>query len=143
MGEQLAEHEHRVTALELLFDLVFVFAFTQVTTLLSDQPTWGGLGRGLLVLAVLWWAWASYAWLTNVLDADQGPVLAALLVVVAAMFVSALAVPAAFGRHRYVFAVAFLVAPLMHLALFGFGVRRSRDFLGAILRLAPAHRPGP
>jgi len=60
-----ADRDRRVTPTELFFDLVFVFAFTQVTTLLIDDPTWGGLGRGLLVVAVLWWAWASYAWLTN------------------------------------------------------------------------------
>ena len=57
MSGQIAESEHRVTPLELFFDLVFVFAFTQVTTLLLEDVTWAGLGRGLLVLAVLWWAW--------------------------------------------------------------------------------------
>jgi hypothetical protein len=64
---------------ELFFDLVFVFAFTQVTTLLVDDPAWGGLGRGLRVVAVLWWAWACYAWLTNTVDADDGIVLAVML----------------------------------------------------------------
>ena len=68
MSEQIVETEHRVTPLELFFDLVFVFAFTQVTTLLLEDVSWAGLGRGLLVLAVLWWAWASYAWLTNTVD---------------------------------------------------------------------------
>ena len=51
------EHEHRVTPRELFFDLVFVFAFTQVATLLADDPTFAGIGRGVLVLAALWWAW--------------------------------------------------------------------------------------
>lgn len=55
----------RVSPLELFFDPVFVFAFTQVTTLWLHEPTWTGLARGLLVLAILWWVWASYAWLTN------------------------------------------------------------------------------
>jgi low temperature requirement protein LtrA len=64
------EAEHRVTPLELFFDLVFVFGFTQVTTLMADEASWAGLGRGLLVLSVLWWAWASYAWLTNAFDPD-------------------------------------------------------------------------
>jgi low temperature requirement protein LtrA len=106
VSEQIDESEHRVTPLELFFDLVFVFAFTQVTTLLFEDVTWAWFGRGLLVLAVLWWAWASYAWLTNTVDMDSGLVLAVLLVAAAAMFVAALAVPEAFGRHRYVFAVA-------------------------------------
>ena len=62
------EHEHRVTPRELFFDLVFVFAFTQVATLLADDPTFAGIGRGVLVLAALWWAWAAYAALTNTVD---------------------------------------------------------------------------
>ena len=68
MSEQHVEREQRVTPLELFFDLVFVFGFTQVTTVLSDDPTWSGLGHGLLILAALWWAWAAYAWLTNTVD---------------------------------------------------------------------------
>jgi low temperature requirement protein LtrA len=57
-----------VTPLELFFDLVFVFGFTQVTTLLSDNPTWSELGHALLVLVAFWLAWAAYAWLTNSVD---------------------------------------------------------------------------
>jgi len=80
-----------VTPLELFFDLVFVFALTQVTTVLSDNPTWSGLGHALLILGVLWWAWASYAWLTNTVDPGLGAVAAAMVVAMAAMFVVALA----------------------------------------------------
>jgi low temperature requirement protein LtrA len=68
VSDQHLEREQRVTPLELFFDLVFVFAFTQVTTVLSDNPTWSGLGHALLILVALWWAWAAYAWLTNVAD---------------------------------------------------------------------------
>src|SRR5438128_10060184 len=77
----------RVTPLELFFDLVFVFAFTQVTTVLSDDPTWSGLGHGLLILAALWWAWAAYAWLTNTVDPSGGAVWGAMLAAMPAMFV--------------------------------------------------------
>src|SRR6187551_2851884 len=55
------EREQRVTPLELFFDLVFVFAFTQVTAVLSGNPTWSGLAHGLLILTALWWAWAAYS----------------------------------------------------------------------------------
>src|SRR5689334_16041297 len=79
MSGRNIEMEHRVTPLELFFDLVFVFAFTQVTALLLENESWIGLARGLLVLGVLWWAWASYAWLTNAVDADAGLVIAAVL----------------------------------------------------------------
>jgi low temperature requirement protein LtrA len=136
VSEQIAESEHRVTPLELFFDLVFVFAFTQVTTLLFDDVSWAGLGRGLLVLAVLWWAWASYAWLTNTVDAEVGLVLAALLVAAAAMFVAALAVPTAFGAHRLVFAIAFLIVLVMFVGLFALAGRAEPDLFAAVLRMA-------
>lgn len=136
MSELQAELDHRVAPIELFFDLVFVFAFTQVTTLLLDDPTWGGLGRGVLVLAVLWWVWATYAWLTNTVDADQGLVVAVVLAAIAAMFVAALAVPEAFGRHRFVFAVALLIVLVMHLALFMLVAKGDPDLLAAVLRMA-------
>ena len=95
MSDSQAEHEHRVTPLELFFDLVFVFAFTQVSTLMADDPTWGGLGNGLPVLAALWWAWVGYAWLTNAVDPDEGVVRGAMQVAIVAMYIAALAVPEA------------------------------------------------
>jgi low temperature requirement protein LtrA len=66
--ERDAASEHEVTPLELFFDLVFVFAITQVTTLITHDPSWGGVLRGMLVLAAVWWAWTGYAWLTSTLD---------------------------------------------------------------------------
>jgi low temperature requirement protein LtrA len=137
VSEQHAEREQRVTPLELFFDLVFVFAFTQVTTVLSDDPTWAGLGHGLLILTALWWGWAAYAWLTNTVDPDEGAVWGAMLVAMAAMFVAALAVPDAFGRHGVVFGVAFLIVNVMHLTLYVLAARGDRDLLAAILRNAP------
>jgi cytoskeletal protein RodZ len=68
----MAQREQRVTPLELFFDLVLVYAITQVTELMSHDPTWRGVGRGLLVLAALWWAWTGYAWLTNTLEPEEG-----------------------------------------------------------------------
>jgi low temperature requirement protein LtrA len=136
VGEQISERAHPVTPLELFFDLVFVFGFTQVATVLSDNPTWSGLGHGLLLLATLWWVWAAYAWLTNTVDPGVGLVWGAMLVAMAAMFVAALAAPAAFGRHGVVFGVAFVIVNVMHLALYALAVRRDRDFLRAILRTA-------
>jgi low temperature requirement protein LtrA len=138
VSEHHAEREHRVTPLELFFDLVFVFAFTQVTTLVSHDATWGGLGRGLLILATLWWAWAGYAWFTNTVDPDEGAVRGAMLVAMAAMFVAALAVPEAFGRHPLVFGLAFLIVVVMHLALYTLAARGDPDLLAAVLRMAPA-----
>jgi low temperature requirement protein LtrA len=87
----MAAREQRVTPLELFFDLVFVFGITQVTTLMSDDPTWQGLGRGLLVLAALWWAWTGYAWLTNTLEPEEIMARLAMVAAMASMLVAALA----------------------------------------------------
>jgi low temperature requirement protein LtrA len=131
------EQEHRVTPRELFFDLVFVFAFTQVTTLLTHEPTFAGIGRGVLVLGALWWPWTAYAWLTNNVDPEESFVGAALLVALIAMFVAALAVPGVFGDDGVLFGAAFLVAVAVHLALYTLAGRESRDLLAAVLRLAP------
>jgi low temperature requirement protein LtrA len=136
VSERITELEHRVTPLELFFDLVFVFAFTQVTTLWLDDISWGGLGRGLLVLAVLWWAWASYAWLTNTVDADAGIVVSVIFVAIGAMFIAALAVPEAFGGHRVVFGLAYAVVLAMFVGLFALAGRSEPDLLAAVLRMA-------
>ena len=142
MSEREAEREQRVTPLELFFDLVFVFGFTQVTTVLSDDPSWAGLGHGLLILAALWWAWAAYAWLTNTIDPGVGAVWGAMLVAMSAMFVAALSVPEVFGRHGVVFGVAFLIVTVMHLALYALSARGDPDLLAAILRIAPSSVAG-
>jgi low temperature requirement protein LtrA len=131
------EHEHSVTPRELFFDLVFVFAFTQVTTLLANDPTWAGIGRGVLVLGALWWPWTAYAWLTNTVDPEEGFVGAALLVALIAMFLAALAVPGVFGDDGVLFGAAFLVVVAMHLAVYALAGRGDRDLLFAVLRLAP------
>ena len=129
--------EHRVTPRELFFDLVFVFAFTQVATLLANDPTFTGIGRGVLVLAALWWAWTAYAWLMNTVDPEEGVVGAALLVALIAMFVAALVVPNVFDDDGVLFGVCFLMVCAMHLALYALAGRGNPDLLGAVLRLAP------
>ena len=137
MSESHAERGERVTPLELFFDLVFVFGLTQVTTVLSDNPTWSGVGHGLLILGALWWTWAAYAWLTNTVDPEVGWVWGAMLVATGAMFVAALAVPDAFGAHGVVFGVAFLIVTVIHLTLYAFGARDDSDLYAAIRGIAP------
>jgi Bacterial low temperature requirement A protein (LtrA) len=99
----MTQREQRVTPLELFFDLVFVCAITQVTLLMSNDATWSGTGRGLLVLAALWWAWTGYAWLTNALEPEEGEVRAGMFAAMAAMLVVALAVPEAFDADAVLF----------------------------------------
>ena len=139
MSDSEHEHgeEHEVTPIELFFDLVFVFALTQVTSMLADDPTWGGLLRGMLVLAALWWAWATYAWLTSALDVDEGGVRLTLLAAMGAMFGVALSVPGAFGEDAVLFGVAYLVVRLLHLVLSAIVARNDPDSLDALRRFAP------
>src|SRR5262245_24552722 len=137
MSIAAAEHEHRVTPRELFFDLVFVFAFTQVATLLTNDPTFAGIGRSVLVLGALWWAWSAYAWFTNNVDPEESFVGAALLVALIAMFIAALVVPGVFGDEGVLFGVALFVVCAMHLALYALAGRGNRDLLRAVLRLAP------
>jgi low temperature requirement protein LtrA len=136
LGDRRAERG-RVTPLELFFDLVVVFAITQVTTFLSHDPTWGGLLQGALLLGALWWAWSSYAWLTNTLDPEEGAVRLAVLAAVAAMLVVSLAVPGAFRSDGVIFGVAYLVVRGLHLVLFAIAGRGDRELFRAALRILP------
>ena len=113
-----------VKPLELYFDLVFVLGFTQCTALMSANPSWEAVGQGMLVLAMLWWAWTGYAWLTSVVDPEEGAVRGAMFVAMAALLVVALCVPRAFDDRALAFALAYGVVRLAHIALF---VLASRD----------------
>ena len=92
LGASLRQ-EDRVLPLELFFDLVFVLAITQCTTLMSHDTTWGGLGQGMLVLALLWWSWVGYAWLTSVVDPEEGGVRIALFAAMAGFLIAGICVP--------------------------------------------------
>jgi low temperature requirement protein LtrA len=114
----------RVTPLELFFDLVFVLAITQCTALMSQHPTWSGLAQGVLVLGVLWWSWVGYAWLTSVIDPEEGAVRFAIFAAMAGFLIAAIAVPDAFGSLGLEFALAYGAVRAAHIALF---VLASRD----------------
>jgi low temperature requirement protein LtrA len=137
MSVAALDQEHRVTPRELFFDLVFVFAFTQVATLLAGDPTFAGIGRSVLVLAALWWVWSAYAWLTNIVDPERELIGGALLIALISMFVAALVVPGVFADEGVIFGAAFLVVWVMHTALYTLAGRGNPDLLGAVLRLAP------
>jgi low temperature requirement protein LtrA len=110
--------DERVSPLELFFDLVFVLALTQCTKLMSDHPTWEGLAQGLLVLALLWWAWVGYAWLTSVVDPEDDAVRIAIFAAMAALLIVSLTVPEAFGDLAVTFAVAYSAVRAGQIALF-------------------------
>jgi low temperature requirement protein LtrA len=117
LGAMLREGE-RVTPLELFFDLVFVLAITQCTALMSHHPTWSGIAQGLLVLGMLWWAWTGYAWLTSVVDPEEGAVRLVMFGAMAALLLVSLCVPEAFGSLALAFALIYGVVRSAHIALF-------------------------
>jgi low temperature requirement protein LtrA len=126
----------RVTPLELFFDLVFVLALTQCTALMAAEPTWTGLAQGVLVLGVLWWAWVGYAWLTSVLDPEEGGVRIAMFAAMAAFLVVALCVPGAFDDDAFLFACAYGVVRASQLALFILASRDDPALRQSVLGLA-------
>jgi low temperature requirement protein LtrA len=139
------EEEHAtVRPLELFFDLVFVFALTQVTAFMADELSWHGIFRGVLVIMLLWWAWTGYAWLANVASAEERPIKLAILAGMAAMFVLALCIPEAFDdlpgglRGPVVLAVCYLIFRVMHFVMFLIISREDAGLRSQVFRFAPS-----
>ncbi len=104
--------EQRATALELFYDLVFVFAVTQVTHVLLDDLTWRGAGHAALVLLVVWWAWNYTTWVTNELDPGSGVVRLLLMGITLASLLMAISIPEAFGERAMLFAGSYVAIQL-------------------------------
>jgi low temperature requirement protein LtrA len=129
------EGEEQVTNLELFFDLVFVFAITQVSELIAHHPTAGGVVRGLLVLALVWWAWAGYSWLTNNLDPEDDATRIAMFAATGAMLVAAIALPRVYGDEVWWFVGAYAFVRLAHIVLYLIAARGDKGLRNAMLRL--------
>jgi low temperature requirement protein LtrA len=128
--------EERVKPLELFFDLVFVLALTQCTALMAATPTWSGLAKGMLVLGVLWWSWVGYAWLTSVVDPEEGVVRFAIFAAMAALLVAALCVPQAFDSLALLFACSYAVVRIAHIVLFTVASRDDPGLRRSVVGLA-------
>src|SRR3954452_9593694 len=124
--------ERRTSPVELLWDLVFVFAVTQVTALIAHELSWKGAGQGLLVLALMWWAWSAFVWAANAQDPDGQALRAALLVSMVLIFIAGLALPHAFGDDATIFAVTYAGVRFIHLALYTDASRRGNASWSAI-----------
>jgi low temperature requirement protein LtrA len=138
-----ARDDKSVEPLELFFDLVFVFALTQVTARLAGDLSWAGLGRGLLILASIWWAWAAYSWLTNEVDCRLREVRLVIFASMICMLIASLAIPGAFEEDALLYAAAYLGVRVLHVALFLAGtddldVRAAARALTPTAVLAPA-----
>jgi len=130
-----AERVERVSTLELFFDLVFVFTITQLTAVLSDDPTLRGLLRVVLMLGVIFWMYGGYAWMTNAVATDRVARRLLLLGGMAGFLVLALAIPRAFTEGDVAFGVAYLVIVSIHTGLYSrTGVPNT---VRALVRLAP------
>lgn len=133
-----------VTPLELFFDLVFVFALTQVTDLMADTPTPETLARGALVLTVLWWCWVGYAWLCNVVRADEGVLRLALFFAMGGLFVAAITIPEAFDDGQgglfgpAVFAGCYFVVRALHVLMFWLASRDDPVLRSQVVRFVPS-----
>lgn len=121
---RVSTESHRVTTFELFFDLVFVFAFTQVTRLMAHEHSSLGVLQGMVILGLLWWSWVSYSWLSNQAHIDEGVMRLGIMVAMTAMFVAALAIPEAFHDLEgglsgpLVLAIAYAVVRVMHIVLY-------------------------
>lgn len=128
--------ERRTSPVELLWDLVFVFAVTQVTALLSRELTWAGFGKGMLALALIWWAWSAFVWAANAQQTEARELRAVLLLAAVFIFVAGLAVPHAFGSEGTLFAVTYAVVRFLHLALYADASRKGNASWSAIAGFA-------
>lgn len=128
--------ERRTSPVELLWDLVFVFAVTQVTTLLSYDLSWTGFGRAMLLLALVWWAWSAFVWAANAEQEESRVLRGVLLVGSVFIFVAGLSLPQVFGHRATLFACAYTGVRLLHLALYAHASRRGSASWPAIAGFA-------
>jgi low temperature requirement protein LtrA len=142
----------RVSTLELFFDLVFVFTITQLAEMLYEHLNLATLGNVVLILAVVWWMYSGYAWLTNAIAPNSTTRRTLLLTGMAGFLVMALAIPEAFGDYGWLFGAGYLVVNLVHSALFrlaGSGARQAMhlttplNIVAALLVLAGGFLPEP
>ncbi|SFW66767.1 Low temperature requirement protein LtrA [Amycolatopsis australiensis] len=136
-----AEEDHRVSTIELFFDLVFVYAITQTTQLMADHLSLLGVGQGLAMLAVLWWCWCSYAWLGNTIHVDHGIARLAMFGAMAVMFLVSLTIPEAFVDHPgglfapVLFVVCYALVRLLHLVAYLGAARHDPGLRRVLLRM--------
>jgi len=136
-AQQAPVEEVRVSTIELFFDLVFVFAITQLTSLLAGNPGWVGLARVALVFGNLWWMYGGYAWLTNAVPPRALALRLLMLVGMTGFLVVALAIPSAFGGGGVAFGVGYLLVTLVHTGMFLLSTQESA--LRAMRRLGPSN----
>lgn len=141
---RVSDESHRVTTFELFFDLVFVFAFTQVTGFMAHDHSFMGVLQGMIVLGLLWWSWVSFSWLANQTHVDEGLMRFGLSAVMVAVFTAALAIPEAFSDLEggldgpLVLALAYVVVRILHLVLYAYAAGDDQLLRRQIFKMAAA-----
>jgi low temperature requirement protein LtrA len=102
-----AEGEQRATFFELFFDLVYVFAVTQLSHHLLADISWAGAAQTAFMLVAVYWAWNYTTWMTNWFDPDTSPVRLVLVFVMVASLLMSVAIPKGFGAYSLLFACAY------------------------------------
>ncbi|WP_091290427.1 low temperature requirement protein A [Amycolatopsis xylanica] len=142
-----ADEDHRVSTLELFFDLVFVYAITQTTQLMADHLSPLGIGQGMAMLTVLWWCWSGYVWLGNTIHVDQGIARLALFGAMAVSFLVSLTIPEAFTDlpggldAPLLFVGCYLAVRLLHLVAYLGAARHDPGLRKVLLRMFPGVLP--
>jgi len=117
--------ERNASTIELFFDLVYVFAITQVVGFIHGEPTFAGLGKGAFLLFVLWWTWSIYTWTTNWSGTASTKIRLFLLATMATTLVMAMAVPRAFDESSALFGTTFFAVRMLAAGLYWFDTRRG------------------
>jgi len=146
LGAHITREDHRVTTMELLFDVVYVYAFIQVTTWIAEEFSWRSTAEGLVMLAVLWWVWVAWAWLGNVMRADRGLPLAGFIVAMVAVFGLALTIQGIWEAEGgalapMAFAAFYALVRLVHAAVYFWGARDDERLRRQILLTTAAWIP--
>jgi low temperature requirement protein LtrA len=128
--------DRRTSPVELLWDLVFVFAVTQVSTMLARDLTWPEAGRAMLLLALVWWAWSAFVWAANAEDEKSRLLRAVLLVALVAMFVAGVTLPTAFRGDAAAFVAAYALVRFLHLGVYAHASRAGNASARAIAGFA-------
>lgn len=134
-----AMEERHASNLELFVDLVFVFAITQVTSLIAHELTWAGVGRGMLIAWLVWWLWSQYVWAGTVLDLERSGHARRIAVLgsIPPALLMAIGIPSAYGSTGMLFAVAYLTAQAWMIAIQGQAAWSDEPQRAAWLRFAP------
>jgi low temperature requirement protein LtrA len=134
-----ADERHRVTTFELFFDLVYVFAVTQVTAYMAHAGSGAGVVQGVLLLGLLWWTWCAYSWLGNQAHADEGLTRLAMAAAMAAIFVVGLTIPESWEdapgglNGPVVLVCAYLFVRILHLGVYAVAAAGDRGLLHQLL----------